>query len=288
MLTIISVDNVVDAVEASPFGLTEAYGQPVLFIIDEIDRMRDVRGLSGFIKAASTEDLKFLPVGIASNLSDLLADHLSLERSIIPVHLPEMTEPELAEIITKAESHLRKKKIEIEFDEFAVQELSECASGFPWFVHVIGQYALLSAYEQQKYLIDQMDIREAMSGITETRFAQHFSDIYQKAVRDSPQREMVLRMFASWQALDIPTADVYWILKNYLEIANPSQYKVHLSNDKYGNVIINPTFQEKGLVRFSNEMFKAYVRIRPSLYKGIDKRVNSAFLKWHETVIQNL
>src|SRR4029453_19464758 len=47
--------------------VVNAYGYPVLLIIDELDRVRDTGGLASFIKNASSIDLKFLLVGIAQN-----------------------------------------------------------------------------------------------------------------------------------------------------------------------------------------------------------------------------
>jgi Cdc6-like AAA superfamily ATPase len=84
--------------------LTAAYGQPVLFIIDELDRLRNASGLASFLKAASSEALKFVLVGIASNVSDLLSDHQSLERRLQPVRVPLMSGGELGQIVTKAEA----------------------------------------------------------------------------------------------------------------------------------------------------------------------------------------
>ncbi len=76
--------------------LSAAYDQPVLFVIDELDRMADTSGLASFLKAASSELLKFVLVGIASNVADLLADHQSLERRLVPVRLPLMKGASLA------------------------------------------------------------------------------------------------------------------------------------------------------------------------------------------------
>ena len=76
-------------------------------------------------------------VGIASNVTSLLADHQSLERSLVPVHVPLMTEGELYEIVEKAETYLKDEGLDIGFDHFATLKIVEFAAGYPWFVHVI-------------------------------------------------------------------------------------------------------------------------------------------------------
>jgi Cdc6-like AAA superfamily ATPase len=63
--------------------IIESYHRPILFIIDEIDRLRNTQGLASFIKATSEEYVKFALVGISSSIGNLLADHQSIERSIV-------------------------------------------------------------------------------------------------------------------------------------------------------------------------------------------------------------
>jgi Cdc6-like AAA superfamily ATPase len=86
--------------------LSSSCDQPILFIIDELDIIRDTTGLASLIKLASSERLKFLLVGIGSSLSDLLTDHQSVARQLIPVQVPPMTKDELRQIITGAEAKL--------------------------------------------------------------------------------------------------------------------------------------------------------------------------------------
>ena len=256
--------------------LIASYNQPLLFIIDEVDRLGRTRGLASFIKAASNESVKFMLVGIASNISSLLADHQSLERSIISVRVPLMNEGELYEIVEKAENYLHESGIATSFDHFATLKLVELAAGFPWFVHVIGLHALLLAEEEGRDTVVESDVLTAVENITNNQFAQQFSDIYRNVVRDSYQREMVLRAFAEWRGPDIPTTEVYRLLKTKLAVSNPSVYKGHLSGREYGQILVTPEFRNRTWVRFANEMFKTYVRLRGSIFVDLDKKVTDA------------
>ncbi|MDM8083786.1 AAA family ATPase [Cellulomonas cellasea] len=256
--------------------LTATYGQPVLFVIDEIDRMGDTTGLASFLKAFSSQYLKFLLVGIAGSVADLLGDHQSLERRLIPVRVPLMTQVELGQIVTKAQSYLGANQIDITFSERAIIALARIAAGFPWFVHVLGQQALVDADARGDTMIHTQDISRAASSIVSNTFAQQFSDIYQMAVRDSSRRETVLRAFARWTDADIPTGEVYRVLER-LGVDGGSTYRSHLCRPEHGSVLFVPTFQRRGLVRFRNEMFKAYVRMRPSIYEGVAEQVDLAW-----------
>ena len=43
-----------------------------------------------------------------------------------------------------------------------------------------------------------------------------------------------------------------------------------------GKPLMNPKFQERGLIRFRNEMFKQYVNLTRSLYNNVDEKVRDA------------
>jgi Cdc6-like AAA superfamily ATPase len=256
--------------------IVDSYDQPVLFIIDELDRIHNKRGLASFIKATSTENIKFILVGIASDVSHLLTDHRSLERSLVPVRVLTMNDGELFEIVEKAEAFLNDQEIDIKFDQFATLKIVEFASGYPWFVHVLGQSALLLAADEKRDLVVEADVIRAVQDLTKNQFAHQFAETYRNAVRNSYQREKVLRTFAEWRAIDIPTSEVYRKLKTQLGVSNPSVYRKQLNSAEYRMVITTPQPRNRGWVRFSNEMFKVYVRLRPSIYQDIDKEVWAA------------
>jgi len=112
--------------------------------------------------------------------------------------------------------------------------------------------------------------------LAQNRFAQRFKDSCQMAVRDSLNREIVLRSFAHWGATDIPTREVYAIARQ-LGVTNPTVYKGHLTSGQYGAPLITPGFQEQGVVRFRDEMFKHYVTLTRSLYEDIDSKVQRIY-----------
>lgn len=255
-------------------------GHPVLIIIDELDRVDDTSGLGAFIKTASSPSLRFLLVGIAQNLSELLADHLSIERSCVPIPVPRMTSSELRSITERAEAYLRAvpdPRYRIVFSGEAKEALAEISDGFPWFVHVLGQDALTATLDRSGRSVSVPDIQQAVRDLANNRFAQQFSDLYRQAVRESPQREAVLRAFALAPAANIASADVFRVLRGKLDIANPNYFKAQLCRPEYGSVLAPAPFAGKGIVRFRNHVFRLYIGMRRSLADGVDYRVADAF-----------
>lgn len=52
--------------------------------------------------------------------------------------------------------------------------------------------------------------------------------------------------------------------------------------EEYGGILMSTAIQKRGLVRFRNEMFKTYVRMRPSIYVGVDEAVMRAYRRRSE------
>jgi len=256
--------------------ITGVTGRRVVVVLDELDRVADLSGLASFVKSASSTELRFVLVGIAHNLAELIVDHESIERIAVPVEVKRMTEAELTEIITKATRRLELDGIDVEFSGTAVTRLSGVANGFPWFVHVIGRQALLDADAAGSSTVEIVYVERAIEDLLNNQLAQRFADMYQMAVRDSWNREVVLRCFAEWRGYDVPTGDVHRLAES-IGVTNPAAYRGHLAQEKYGSVLATPPFQSRGVVRFSNEMFKVYVRLRDSIYDQVDVKVREAY-----------
>lgn len=255
--------------------ITDLTGERVLFIIDELDRLGGVPGLASFLKSYSTSHLKFLLVGIASNEAELLRDkegHASLTRQLRRAKVEPMSPIELADIVERTGEYLADLGYPIDFAEAAKDELVRIASGFPWFVHLIGQAALLAVTDDGRISMDKSDVDAALLDLVDMELAQHFSDLFYTAVKDSAPREIVLRLMAAQKTEDIRTSSVYPQAKA-LGVAAPANYLGHLKNPEYGAVLVASPAQNQALYRFSDEMFKAYVRIRPSLNEGVKLQV---------------
>lgn len=261
----------------SATNLTRATGRGVILILDELDRV-NTKGLASYIRAASSPTLRFVLVGVANTLTDLLHDHQSLERIIHAIHVQPMSEAELIQICELAITRLHGSGFRLQMDFGAVKRIAQMAGGFPWFAHVIGQDACLLAAEQNASTVTVEHVAAAVRHLGANTFAQRYSDIYQNAVRDSVRREVVLRVFAFWGDRDIPTADCYRVART-LGVTNPSVYLGHLLNATYGQILLRPQIQRQGLVRFRDEMFKKYCSLRPSLYEGVDDQVAVAWRK---------
>ncbi|WP_402373995.1 AAA family ATPase [Isoptericola rhizosphaerae] len=270
----LSLFSLAEKIERLAETLTDVFGQPVLFILDEVDRVANTKGLASFLKSYSSDHLRFALVGIGNTVEDLLQDHESIGRPLQPVRLGVMKRSELMSIVERTQAYLADADQFFEFTDSAQQEIARLAGGFPWFVHVIGKEILLDAYDESRSGIEKAHVTALLrDGKIWKRLAPILEARYHRAVKDSWQRECVLRLLAEWGDESIPTGGIYPQART-LGVSNPSAYLGHLTKEECGRAVRKISRQNQ--YAFVDEMFKVYVRMRPSTYEDVDRRARAA------------
>lgn len=249
--------------------IEEGVAQDGLFIIvDEFDQINDPSGMAGFMKSLATNvpRAKFCLVGVAQDIQNLMREHESVDRlfsgSIIRVH--PMDADELREIVRIGEAEIDNY---ITFDESATESLISLAQGHPYMVHLVGKYALRSAYQKGHSEINSEAVQETLKSIAERGADPVLEGRYKKAVGSSRQRETVLRALAQVKGDDGEcwTTDAYKIALED-EVDNASQFVGHLVADDYGAEL--EKVRER-YYRFKDSLFATYVLARPRLYSPV-------------------
>ena len=201
---------------------------------------------------------------MSHNVTDLIQDHESLQRTLVPIRIREMNELDLGQIVSRAVHRLHRDGAPIRFTDEAVRLLASrrIAGGCPWFGHVIGQEALLRTVDRGRDVVDTHDIQLAVGGLARSRFSRHFGTSYRTAVGASRNREVLLRLLARSPQAEIPLQEAYELARKY-GVTNPSTYKGQLIHSRYG-APIQETWNP-GIVRFRNAIFRRYVCLRSSL-----------------------
>ncbi|MGL6344986.1 MAG: hypothetical protein ACRC80_38260 [Waterburya sp.] len=228
----------------------------LLILIDEFDTLKNKSGFSSIIKTCSSSFVKFGIIGIASDITELIEDHSSIGRQIESIEVDRMPEYELLDILGKAEFHVRK---EIVFDESSKISIVGKSEGFPYFVHLLGREAMLMTFELGQKTIDNQIISLLSEKIASGKLKTIYESIYHSAVKNSPQRELLLKTFSETECDEMYTEDVYRLVKE-LGITNPSQLMKELTAPEKGSPVLIK-IREK-YYRFSDPVFKSYARLR--------------------------
>jgi AAA+ superfamily predicted ATPase len=97
-------------------------------------------------------------------VESLIGSHQSLERCLIQVQMPRMSDEESLNIIEKGLS-----KLELKINEDVKSKIVEFSSGFPHYIHLLCKYCVLHVIDQNKEYIDNDDLNVAiLKGIDST------------------------------------------------------------------------------------------------------------------------
>lgn len=230
----------------------------LLILIDEFDTIDNKEGFASIVKACSSDFVKFGVIGIASNGTELIKDHSSIARQIDFIHIPLMPELERLQILKKAEYRVDHA---ITYDEPAMTQICERSEGFPYFVHLLGKEAMLLAFERNSSKVSFDDIEALSKKIAEGRLTNVFESVYHDSVKNSPQREILLKLFAEVKDNEIYTSDVY---NDAIEmgITNPSQLMKQLTSPDDPKLSPVLTKIRDKYYRFTDPVFKVYAKIR--------------------------
>jgi Cdc6-like AAA superfamily ATPase len=229
----------------------------LLIIVDEFDVLQNKTGFGSLIKTCSNDFVKFAVSGIANTVTELIEDHISIGRQLHPISVNKMPKEELFGILKRAEHHVSNK---ITFDDNSVDSITTSAEGFPYFVHLIGKQAFLKAFDVGKNIITDDDINEIKTDISSGRLRTIYEEIYHSAVKESAQRELLLKFFAEEEKDEIYTVSVYSNAKD-LGVTNPSQLMKELTQPQDGSLGVLVRLREQ-YYRFTDPVFKVYAKLR--------------------------
>lgn len=143
-------------------GLLSSGKLPVALFIDEFDRIEDSttrRKFADTIKTLSDNavDATIILVGVADTVAELIAEHESISRNIVQVHMPRMEPKELAEIIDKG---MAKGGLRIEGT--AKTWIVGLSRGLPHYTHLLSLHAGIAAIDDGRDVITEGDVAAAI------------------------------------------------------------------------------------------------------------------------------
>ena len=83
--------------------------------------------------------MTIIVVGVAENTGELLGEHRSIDRALVPIRVPRMSPAELAAIV-----RFGVRRADMTIGDDAVERIADLAAGLPYYAHLLG---LLAARE---------------------------------------------------------------------------------------------------------------------------------------------
>lgn len=162
------------------------FRKQVIVILDEIDRIKDKETttlLADTIKNLSDHDIPvtLILLGVADAVDGLIQEHRSVERALVQVPMPRMSQAELLQIIDKGMDSSG-----MSIDEEAKDKVSRLSQGLPHYTHLLSLHAANDAIEDGRANVAVEDVTKAINTAVEKSHS-ILSD-YHRAT-SSPQKQ---------------------------------------------------------------------------------------------------
>ncbi|WP_372396765.1 ATP-binding protein [Azospirillum sp. HJ39] len=251
--------------------LSGIHATHVLLILDEYDRVTDEdfrNKLAELFKnlTDSSIPVTLLVVGVAENLDQLLGKHPSIQRSLVPVHLPLMTDQEIGRLIQAGAQNAA-----IEFAPDVVRRIAEFVRGLPYYAQLLGLHAARSAVSRGSRMVERPDLayavarclQEAERGIVES---------YARALAADRRAELEDALLAA----ALCPADAYGafdprdLAGEDGEPPGPAMLDLlkRLTRDDHGGILAPVIEPGRERYRFRNQMMRQYVLMRQASERG--------------------
>lgn len=135
----------------------------LLILLDEFDRVGSDgfrRNIAELIKNLSDSNApaQLVIAGVATDLSELIAQIPSIRRNVLGVVVPNMTDEDVGSMLAKAEDATG-----LTFDPGASELITLASVGHPYLVGLISQYASFVANDDARNTVAKNDVRAAIA-----------------------------------------------------------------------------------------------------------------------------
>lgn len=248
----------------------------LIVLIDEFDTLVDEHAPRTFADTIKMLSDQLVPatlviLGVADTLDELMAEHGSIHRALVHVHMPRMSLQELHEIVKRGLDLLT-----MDIEDEALSLISYLSQGFPHFTHLLAQAAARSAIDQQRPVVTLEDVHKAMKKVS-GRIEAWIEDAYDKATasaHDSIYAQVILASALAhndergyFAPADV-RAPMSGIMGKTYEIPSFIRQLNALTESDRGPILIKTGAERKHRYRFLEPQLEPYVIMR-SITEGV-------------------
>lgn len=248
----------------------------LLIIIDEVDRIKDKSTttlLADTIKSLSDHavDTTLVLVGVAESVDTLIAEHESVQRALIQVHMPRMSQAEVDRIIDHGLA-----AVGMTIDPVSKRRIFRLSQGLPHYAHLLGMHSALAAAAQGRSQIIVEDTHQALRKALK-QAQQSIADDYERATTGSGEtlhRWVLLACALAstdehgyFTASDVKTP-LSTIMKKDCPVSLFSRHLNAFCEGRHGPALYRTITARGFKYKFKNAPLQPYV-----LMKGLEARV---------------
>lgn len=243
-----------------------------VLIFDEFDRLHGSQAQRLFadtIKNLSDNAINstFVIIGVARDVSDLITEHASIDRSLMQIHMPRMQPSELKEIVNRAMHDLA-----MTIQDDALELIVMLSQGLPHYTHLVGQESAIAAINVLRREITLPDVKGGVN--VALKNTQHsILDVYQKATKGQRKGTLFKHVLLACAIAEVDEQGYFIsaavrepltkIMRKPYDIPNFSQHLDKFSSDQArGPVLERAGTARRFRFRFINPLLQPYVIMR--------------------------
>jgi len=253
--------------ESIRYTLQRNLGKTII-VIDELDRLGGspvaTELLADTIKTLSDHlvDTTLILVGVADSVNELIAEHISVERSLVQVQMPRMSINESYELLNK-----RFLLIKIEVQELIRERIAFLSQGLPSYTHLLALHSSQKAITRDSNIIENSDLESAVQMAVEKAY-QSILSAYHRATSSSRETIYAQVLLACALAKKdnlgfFAPPDVVnpmsLVMKRKYRTTGFSRHLNDFCEDKRGAVLCKRGSERNYRFRFVNPMMQPYV-----------------------------
>jgi Cdc6-like AAA superfamily ATPase len=171
-----------DSVRRALQGLSTAASLIVIF--DEFDRIKNtdvITAMADTIKALSDNSVNttVLIIGVADSVNELIREHQSIERALLQVPMPRMTDDDVRGIIDKGLARLT-----MGIDSTARDEIVLFSQGVPYIAHLLCIYTCRAALAAGRKTVYSPHVEQGMNRSLD-QWQQSIKALYNEAIQSA-------------------------------------------------------------------------------------------------------
>jgi Cdc6-like AAA superfamily ATPase len=238
-----------------------------IVIIDEFDRLSTDkrRAFADTVKSLSDHAVgaTVILVGVAESVDDLVQEHQSVERALVQIRMPRMSDVETQQIVNTGLAALC-----MTITDDALQRIVVLSQGLPHYTHLIGLYAARAALDAKSVEITDDVVGQAIEKAVDGA-QQSISNAWHQAVR-SPRKDNLFSdvllscaLAETDQQNTFAAQDVRGPMREITgkpyDIASFAQHLNEFCDAKRGPILQRTGTKRKYRYRFTNPLMQPFV-----------------------------
>jgi hypothetical protein len=239
-----------------------------IVVVDEFNEVTESatsRMMANTIKGLSDDGVNatVVIVGVADNVTDLIAGHASISRCCEEVLMPRMKKEELRDVVAT-----RVRRLGMQIEGNAQWKIVNLSKGLPTFVHGLGKFACHAALDRRRLTITETDVDQSIDTLLESS-QQSLKEAYERAVKSNQPSARYREVLIACAMARVDETGFFTqtavrgalsqMLGRTIEIGHLRPQLHELIEDRRGKVI-QRVGQERGYrYRFSDPAMQPYV-----------------------------